>query len=326
MTLAVERDLDELRAGIERWLGRPVDSLERPAPGWSCETIVVDHELVLRLPPVTDGIFPVYDLAQQAAAQGAVAQAGVPVASPARYEADSEWLGTPFLAMPFVAGVVPNEFTAGDPWLAALPDDSARAAVWQSFLRTVASIHRVPPDGLGLRTGLSAELDWWDDYVRWATDGEPPAALVEALAWCRSRRPSDEPPASLLWGDVRLGNVVFDPDRLAPRAVLDWDMVSAGPAELDLAWFVALEAVAADLSGMSVDGFGTRDDAIALVSGALGRPLADLDWYEVFALARASAVSTRLAVLFERAGRRSMFTIGDDPTLAAALRRIEQLS
>ena len=42
-----------------------------------------------------------------------------------------------------------------------------------------------------------------------------------------------------------------------------------------------------------------------------------------FALVRAAAVATRLAVLFERAGQKSMFRIGEDPTLAAAIARIE---
>ena len=323
MTLTVQRDLDELRAGLTRWLGRPVTSLERPTPGWSCETLIVDGVLVVRLPPLAEGIFPDYDLAQQAAVQDAVGAAGVPVAGSARFEPDPQWLGAPFVAMPFADGPIPGEFTPADPWLTSLGDDHDRATVWRSFLDTLVAIHRTRAEGLGLRTGLSAELDWWEGYVAWATDDSPPPALAEALAWCRSQRPSVEPPSSLLWGDVRLGNVVFDPDRLVPRAVLDWDMASVGPAELDLAWFLALEAVQAELTGMTVAGFGTRDDAIALVAAGLGRPLVDLAWYEVFSLVRASAVSTRIALLFERAGQRSMFRVGEDPTLAAALARID---
>ena len=68
VALSVQRDLDEVRAGIERWLGRAVGELVRPEPGFSCETVIVDRELVVRLPPVGDGIFPAYDMAQQAAA------------------------------------------------------------------------------------------------------------------------------------------------------------------------------------------------------------------------------------------------------------------
>ena len=44
MTLAVRRDDTELRAGIERWLGRSVHNISRPAPGRACETVIVDDE------------------------------------------------------------------------------------------------------------------------------------------------------------------------------------------------------------------------------------------------------------------------------------------
>ena len=66
-------------------------------------------------------------------------------------------------------------------------------------------------------------------------------------------------------------------------------MATVGPAELDLAWFLALEAVQADLSGTAVPGFGSRGEAVAHVGAGLGRPLAELGWYEIFALVRASA-------------------------------------
>ena len=153
-------------------------------------------------------------------------------------------------------------------------------------------------------------------------DGAPPPGLADAFAWCTANVPSSEPDSRLLWGDVRLGNVVYDEAALAPRAVLDWDMVSAGAPEMDIAWLLALEQVQFDLTKMSVPGFGTRADAIARFEERLGRPLTDLEWYETFALVRASAISTRIAVLFDRAGERSMFKIGEDPTLAAALARI----
>lgn len=320
MALTVQRDLDDLRAGIERWLGRPVGEIERPPAGFSCETLLIDRELVVRLPPLGDGTFPAYDLSMQAAVQDAAGAAGVRVAGPTRYEPDPSFLGAPFLAMPFVAGAIPSDFTPSDPWLAGLPSNAARRSVWEGYLDAIVAIHGTPTDDLGLRSGLAQEVHAWEVYVGWSTDGSPPPALVEVQAWCRDHVPDDEPPAGLLWGDVRLGNVVFDPDTGAPRAVLDWDMASAGPIEMDLAWHLALEQVQHDLTSMAVPGFGSREEAIVRVEAGIGRSLTDLHWYEVFALARASAISTRIAVLHQRAGQRSMFKVGEDPTLAAALR------
>ena len=171
---------------------------------------------------------------------------------------------------------------------------------------------------------MAAEVDEWERYVVWATDGSPPAPLRDALAWCGANRPAPEPPAGLLWGDVRLGNVVFDATRLTPLAVLDWDMASVGPIELDLAWFLALEEVQAEFLPEALPGFGDRDELIARITERVGRELDDLSWYEVFALVRASAVATRISTLQERAGQRPMFPPGHDPTIAAARRLIER--
>jgi aminoglycoside phosphotransferase (APT) family kinase protein len=323
MSVAAQRDLDALRTGLARWLGREVGEVERPAAGFSCETLLVDRELVVRLPPLGEGLFPAYDLAAQGAVQAAAGAAGVPVAGPSRFEPDPSYLGAPFLAMPFVDGAIPLDFSPADPWLTGLPDDARRRAVWEGYLDVVVALHRTPVDGLGLRSGLGHEVHAWEAYVGWSTDGAAPTALLDVLAWCRSNLPGDEPAAGLLWGDVRLGNVIFDPDSGAPRAVLDWDLASAGPIELDLAWHLALEDVQTALTGMTVPGFGSRDEAIARVEAGVGRPLHDLRWYEVFALARASAIATRISLLQERAGQRPMFGVGQDPTLAAALAKLD---
>jgi aminoglycoside phosphotransferase (APT) family kinase protein len=210
MALTAGRDLDEVRVGLEGWLGHAVGAIERPSAGFSCETLLVDRELVVRLPPLGDAIFPTYDLAQQAVVQNAAGAAGVPVAGPARYEPDPAYLGAPFIAMPFMSGVIPSDFTPTDPWLTGLPDDGARRRVWEGYIDSIVAIHHTPVTDLGLRTGLAHEVETWDFYVDWSTEGSPPHALVEVMRWCREHVPREEPPTGLLWGDVRLGNVVFD--------------------------------------------------------------------------------------------------------------------
>lgn len=288
-------------------------SERRPNAGYSYETVIVDEEYVLRSAPAGDATFPTHDLALQTAVVNAVQ---VPTPKPASFDGTS-------MRMPFIAGPIPNDFTPLDPWLKSLPSDEARRTVWSSTIDAIAAIHREPFDGFdGLRVGLEAELDFWSDYVGWI-DHEPPAALVSAMEWCVAHRPSTTPADVLLWGDVRFGNVIYDESSFVPRAILDWDMVSAGPPEMDIAWLTALTAVGYDLTQMIVDGFGTREETIAAFERHLARPLADFAWYEIFALVRASAVSTRITVLNNRAGKKTMFNVGEDPTLAAAVARID---
>jgi aminoglycoside phosphotransferase (APT) family kinase protein len=269
---------------------------------FSCE-IEIDGDTVVRKPRADGGIFPVYDLELQTRVINALH--AVPTPRPAIYEDGA-------MRMPFVAGPIPADFTPLDPWLQGLPDDAARRRVWESTIDVVSAIHREPLVD-GLRVGLAAELDYWSRYLAWM--GDPPAALCEAFDWCVAHAPlATEPEPVLLWGDVRFGNIVYDEETLTPKAVLDWDMVSAGPREMDIAWLTALDEVGRELTGLAVPGVGTRQQTLR----RFGRTLDSFDWYEVFALVRASAISTRIAQLSDK----PMFKPGEDPTLQAALQRI----
>ncbi len=180
--------------------------------------------------------------------------------------------------------------------------------MWESTIDTVAAIHREPIVE-GVRVGLAAELDYWDRYLAWM--GDVPPALRDVFTWCRTHAPlSDEPAPVLLWGDVRFGNIVYDETTLSPKAVLDWEMVSAGPLAMDIAWLTALDQVGRDLTGLSVPGFGSQTEVLT----RSGCPTESFDWYEVFALARASAIAIRIGNL--RGKTR------EQPTLTAALQRI----
>jgi aminoglycoside phosphotransferase (APT) family kinase protein len=345
------RDLDTARGPIAAWL---LDQLGRQAPaitelvvdlashttgGYSNEIIMVDasyrrggaaevRHLVLRLPPPGPALFPTYDLAMQVAVQEAVGDHGVPVPSPITFEPDERWLGAPFLVMPRVSGHDPGELPVVDPWVAGASTSEQRA-LHQGFLDTVARIHATPwrdrPVAGHLR-GASGSLDdevgWWAALAEWCCEGDPPALLTGAFQWCRDHRPTTEPPPGLLWGDVRLGNVIFD-DRFAPAAVLDWEMASIGPAELDLAWYTALEAMTEHFFGQRVPGFLTRDEIVAAHQQALGRPLVDLEWFEIFAMCRSAVLNIRADRLGAlRRGRRPR-AAEDNAVLAYAVTAID---
>ena len=283
--------------------------------------------LVVRLPPAGEGAFEHYDLAGQARTQEAVAAAGVRTAAPCELEADPGWVGAPFLVMARIDGHIPGDLTVVDPWIDAAGPEG-QAELHGRFLDVLAAIHRLDWRGAGLgevlaRRDLDAELDRWSAYLDWYADGEAAAPVLdEALAWCRAHRPTTEPPAGLAWGDVRLGNVIFDEDR-RPVAVLDWEMASIGPAEHDLGWFLALEGLGAELVGRRVPGFPPRHEVVAGYEARLGRPVSDLDWYETFAMVRSAAIMTRLAVLAVRAGRQPMLAVADNPVLDVLDRRIQ---
>ena len=53
----------------------------------------------------------------------------------------------------------------------------------------------------------------------------------------------------LIWGDSRVGNVLYEDFK--PVAVLDWEMATLGPREMDAAWMVFAHMVFQELAGLA---------------------------------------------------------------------------
>lgn len=324
-----KRDLVVVREGLSRWVasqsklslfsaasaepspsagvdGLRVVDVARAEGGMANETLLVDlgpsHPgIVVRLPPLEESFLD-YTLAPQAAVQNAVAAEGVPAPSPAVVVDDTSWIGCEFLAMPRVEGRIPGPAPTFDPWLSGLDGDERRR-VHDGLIATLVGVHSVDWHAAGLgsslpRLSVGDTIDQWSRYVDWAGDGEPLPALTAALMWCRAHVPDDGQSAAdgsgtvLCWGDARLGNLVFDPS-LRVRAVLDWDLASLGPAEMDLGWYLGLDAMMEALFGTRLDGFPSRAESVAAYEEQRGVAVHALDWHEVFALTRALAINDR---------------------------------
>jgi aminoglycoside phosphotransferase (APT) family kinase protein len=205
--------------------------------------------------------------------------------------------------------------------------------VQRDFVHLLADLHRLDFDALGLgdltpeaERGLTHDLRRARDYAAWAADGDLPPALTDALDWCGEHRPDPEPPPALLWGDARLGNIVYSSGSggsgdLTPAAVLDWEMASIGPGETDLAWFLGLHDLAVGHNGTDLPGFAGHDDVIGEYAARLDRDVRDYRWFEVFGLIRSDSIFLRI--------RRMLLAAGlDEPWLRGATpgqRRIDEL-
>jgi aminoglycoside phosphotransferase (APT) family kinase protein len=340
MATGARRDDTALAEGLARWVAaHPGDvpggsGADDPSPvaitgvvhadgGLANETLLVElgpgrDGMVVRLPPL-DPTFPDYDLGPQAAVQNAAASAGVPAPAPAVVESDASWIGTPFLAMPRVRGDIPGPAPVFDPYV--LEADPARQLLLHDgLIDSVAAIHAVPWEEAGLGRllagpGLRDLVDHWVAYVEWSSEGDPLPALAEALDWC-GRHVPPERAAVLLWGDVRLGNLVFDEDGRVV-AVLDWDLAAVGPREMDLGWHFGLEFMMEQLFGQRVAGFPSKTAALERYEARTGIATQNLPWHEVFALARALAINDRHQRITGDPRRR------DNPMGAVLLGRLE---
>ncbi len=318
MATGARRDDAALVAGLGRWVGAhpelvrdlaggaggsdgtpSVTALSHAQGGMANETVLVDlgpsHPgMVVRLPPL-EPTFPDYDLAPQALVQNAVAASGVPAPAPTVMVDDPQWIGSPFLVMPRVVGDIPGPAPFFDPYVRDA-GPAAQRVMHDQLVDTVAAVHAVDWEAHGLGTALPGvqladAVERWVAYVAWSSEGDPLPALVQALDWCRRHVPGPRE-AVLLWGDVRLGNLVFDGERRV-AAVLDWDLACLGPREMDLGWHLGLEFMMEALFGGRVPGFPGPADTLERYERRSGHEVEELAWHEVFALARALAINDR---------------------------------
>jgi len=267
--------------------------------GMANETILVDlgpaHPgVVVRLPPL-EPTFPEYELAPQALVQNAVAAAGVPAPAPSVMVAETEWIGSDFLVMPRIAGDVPGGAPFFDPYVRDA-GPALQRIMHDQLVDMVVGVHDVDWEAQGLGavlpgTQLRDAVERWVAYVAWSSEGDPLPALAQSLDWCARHVPAEREPV-LLWGDVRLGNLVFDSERRV-TAVLDWDLASIGPREMDLGWHIGLEFMMDALFGGRLPGFPSTAEVLERYRRRSGYEARDLPWHEVFALARALAINDR---------------------------------
>src|SRR5215472_16251021 len=312
-----------LRDRMPRARDLVVSGLRTPSgSGFSGETLLFEADwtedgaarrdaLVARVAPTAYRLFPEPRFEEECRVMRILArETDVPLPAVRWYEAGSEPLGAPFVVMDQVAGLVPadNPTYHQDGWVvAASPADRART--WWGSVDVLARIHLLDVDALGVRfvdrpdlgrTGIDQQLGYYERFVEWAEAGELPDVRA-ALAWLRDRQPDEAGPPRLLWGDARIGNVIFLD--YEPRAILDWEMVTLGQPEVDLAWFLYFDLHHSEGSAAArLAGFPSREETVARYERLLGRPMRHLDYYEVFAATRFAVIMARLGVLFEEFG------------------------
>jgi aminoglycoside phosphotransferase (APT) family kinase protein len=316
------RDTAEVGPALERWArhaigaGAEILDVGSPGNGMSSETALFAlrrtpgapvERYAARLAPLPEvyPVFPEYDLEKQRRCMELVrARTDVPAPEVRWAEYDPQWLGTGFLVMPRIDGDAPPDvppYVFGG-WLKdASPE--ARDRLQRNAVSVLVRLHEITPADADLAflarpqhgdSAVDQQLGHERAYYEWARDGVTYPLIERTFAWLDEHRPP-EPPPVLNWGDARIGNMLFRD--FEPVAVLDWEMATVGPAEIDIAWMVFLHAFFDDLAvrfGMEgMPGFMDRAEVAATYEQLSGRSVQDLAWYEVFAALRFAIVSVR---------------------------------
>lgn len=309
------RDVAELPGIMSRWLATQLPGGQAPevlvesgidANGMSSETIIltvrgpIEERFVARVAPAAADVpvFAEYRLDHQFEVIRLVAEkTDVPVPRVRWLEPTGEVLGTPFFLMDHVDGVVPPDvmpYTFGGNWFYDAPVERQRE-LQDRTVEVLAKLHSIPEpqnafgflaSGSG-DTALRRNLNWLKAWYEFAVPDIGRSELVEqALRWLDAHWPADIAATDpvLVWGDARIGNVLYRDFR--PAAVLDWEMATLGPRELDAAWMIFAHNVFQELTGLAgLEGmpqFMREEDVKATYAALTGVQLGDLHWFYVY--------------------------------------------
>lgn len=305
VTGAVDFDPAALAAVLVQALGPDEGqfALTRIGGGQSNPTYFLDWgalRLVLRKQPQGEILRGAHAIDREYRVLSALHPTGLPVPRPVLFHADPAPLGTPFYLMERVEGRILTDTALAD----QLPGD--RRAIWMAVADTLAALHRIRPEDVGLgdfgRPGnyFERQLARWGRQYRASPSGAVPE--IDALHdWLAAHMPPDDGLVAICHGDFRLGNLMFHPTEPRVVAILDWELSTLGHPLADLgfcamAWHTAPEEYGG-LLGHDLDALGlpTRDDFVARYRATAAQDAPLLPFHVAFALYRFAVIFVGIA-------------------------------
>ena len=308
-----ELDPARLAEFLERSLGLTgVLKVEQFPRGFSNLTYLLrigGRELVLRRPPfgVAKGV--AHDMLREHRILSRLHPVLAVVPTPLAACEDDAVLGAPFYVMERVPGVILRE----RPPEGITLDAPTMARLGESLVDTLVSLHAVDVESAGL-----ADLGRRDGYVdrqvggwskRWMASRTDDVPEVErAIELLTSSRPPDSG-FTVVHNDFKFDNLVLDPGSLAVRAVLDWEMATAGDPLMDLGTTLGYWVERGDPESLRLLGLGvtqlpgslTRQQVVERYGRATGRDVSRWHWYHGFGLFKIAVIAQQIHARY-RAG------------------------
>ena len=280
--------------GIEAWFAlnvpraSPPLAFERIAGGHSNLTFRVSdaagRRWALRRPPLGKRLGSAHDMAREHKVVTALGATEVPVAPVVGLCQDDSVTGAPFYVMEFVEGPILRGLAEAE----IFPEKGDRRAIGQRVADTLAAIHAVDPDAVGL-----GDLGRKEDYVarqlhrwqgQWEKSKTRELAAIDSVHERLSARIPKQGPATIVHGDYRLDNMILTPSGEV-AAVVDWELCTLGDPMADVGLLMAYwpdreqAEIALGQPANLAPGFPTREQLAARYAERSGRDLSDLDFF-----------------------------------------------
>ena len=290
---ATQLDVDELRARLAPFGAVDVAPLTGGASSLTYSARVDGQRVAVKVAP--PGLPPVLnrDVLRQARILRALRATEVPVPEVLFEDGGDSPDVPPFFVMSFVEGASTEPLFDREPGGDEDDEDEDDAGTVAERLRnatrTLAALHALDPVHLGLAgepaVGPGDEIDRWHRLLD-TVDPELAPGWPDAAASLRASEPAPVA-AAVVHGDFRLGNLLAQ--GVAITAVVDWEIWAVGDPRVDVGWF--LVNADPETYGRDTRYAGALPSPAALldVYAALGRPVADMRWFEALACFKSTA-------------------------------------
>ena len=211
------------------------------------------HNYVLRRKPPGVLLKSAHAVDREYRVQKALAGTDVPVSKMHLLCEDDDVIGSMFYIMDHVPGRNFNE--------PAMPDltKADRAGVIDDMNRVLAALHEVDIDAVRLSNYgppgnyFERQVARWSKQYR-ASETQSNPAMDALMVELVEAQPADDGQRTLVHGDYRLDNMIFDAVTTDCRAVLDWELSTIGHPFADLAAVIMQWQLPAGTEGRGMGG------------------------------------------------------------------------
>ena len=211
---------------------------------------------------------------------------------------DESIIGTIFYLMEFVDGRI-----FWDPTLPEI-DENKRMKVYEETVRIMAELHKIDVEKAGLldfgKPGNYFERQvgrWIKQYRAAETESYPEVETL--IAWLEKTMPDDDGLISIVHGDYRLYNMIFDHEEESMLALLDWELSTIGHPYADLAyqcmnWYIPQIGITPGLAEINLQKLGipSEEDYVSNYCSKMGiNSIPNWSFYLAFGFFRLAGIA-----------------------------------